>query len=363
MESTDALSILSAEGFTTPLGPTRPPARRRVDSVDDIFSRLRQGDRGALSRAITLVESARESDQVLASDLLDRALPLTGLSVRVGITGSPGVGKSTLIEALGMHIVGQGKKLAVLTVDPSSPSTHGSILGDKSRMAELSAHPNAYIRPSPSGCRLGGVANQTREAIQMCEAARFDVVFIETVGVGQSEIEVRNMVDCFLLLALSGAGDELQGIKRGIMEMADVIGLTKADGDNRLRAEVAAGQIERALMLLPPDPMGRRAKVQLCSAKDRTGIDTIWESISQFVDEDKANGRFDWRRGNQAVTWMEELVHQSLLAAWLRREDIKQATQSLADAVRELRTTPRSAANHLLGIVQTDLRSKSIRFE
>jgi len=351
MESSDALSIMSAEGFITPLGPTKPPPRRRIENPEEIFSRLRQGDRGALSRAITLVESSREADQEFAADLLDRALPLCGNSIRVGITGSPGVGKSTLIETLGMHVVDQGSRLAVLTVDPSSPSTHGSILGDKSRMAELSAHDRAYIRPSPSGCRLGGVANQTREAIQLCEAANFDVVFVETVGVGQSEIEVRGMVDCFLLLALSGAGDELQGIKRGIMEMADVIALTKADGDNKLRAEVAAGQIERALMLLPPDPEGRRASVQLCSAKERTGIAGLWDNVTKFVGEDRASGRFDWRRGKQAVTWMEELVHQSLLAAWLRREDVKLATIALAADVQSGHITPRRAADQLVAMI------------
>jgi len=350
MESSDALSILTAEGFTTPLGPTRLPAKRRTDSPEQLLSRLRQGDRGALSRAITLVEGAKDSDQAMASELLDRSLPFSGNSIRVGITGSPGVGKSTLIETLGMYVVGLGSKLAVLTVDPSSPSTHGSILGDKSRMPELSAHPHAYIRPSPSGGRLGGVAHQTREAIQLCEAARFDVVFVETVGVGQSEVEVHGMVDCFLLLALSGAGDELQGIKRGIMEMADVIALTKVDGDNKLRAEVAAGQIERALMLLPPDPHGRRAAVKMCSAKERIGIDDLWASVTTFVDEDKASGRFDWRRGQQSVTWMKELVQQSLLASWLRREDIKQATEKLSSAVQDSKMTPRRAAIELLAI-------------
>lgn len=353
MEATDALSILPAEGFTTPLGPARPPAKRRIESVDELFSRLRQGDRGALSRSITLVESSKDSDQALAAELLDRSLPLSGNSIRVGITGSPGVGKSTLIETLGMFVVGLGFRLAVLTVDPSSPSTHGSILGDKSRMPDLSASANAYIRPSPSGGRLGGVAHQTREAIQLCEAARFDVIFVETVGVGQSEIEVRGMVDCFLLLALSGAGDELQGIKRGIMEMADLIALTKADGDNRLRAEVAAGQIERALMLLPADPVGRRASVKLCSAKDRTGIDELWSALRKFVDEDKLNGRFEWRRGKQAVTWMEEIVRQTLLASWLRRKDVRLASESLAKSVQGSKITPRRAAAELLAMIDS----------
>jgi len=351
MDSSGALSIKSAEGFITPLGPTSPAARRKLDSVDDLFSRLRQGDRGALSRAITLVESSKASDQVLASDLLDRTLSVTGQSIRVGITGSPGVGKSTMIEALGMYVVGQGSRIAVLTVDPSSPSTHGSILGDKSRMAQLSVHPNAYIRPSPSGGRLGGVANQTREAIQLCEAAGFDVIFVETVGVGQSEIEVRGMVDCFLLLALAGAGDELQGIKRGIMEMADVIALTKADGDNRVRAEVAAGQLERALMLLPPDPQGRRASVILCSAIEQTGIENLWTSVRKYIEEDRISGRFDWRRGRQAVSWMEELVHQSLIEAWMRREDVQSAIASLSAAVHDAQTTPRRAAQQLLSLV------------
>lgn len=351
MESSDGLSIKSAEGFTTPLGPTRLPPPRRSESVEDLFSRLRQGDRGALGRAITLVESSRESDQALASALLDRTLPVSGNSVRIGITGSPGVGKSTLIETLGMHVVERGSSLAVLTVDPSSPSTFGSILGDKSRMSRLSANEKAYIRPSPSGGRLGGVAHQTREAIQLCEAAGFDVVFVETVGVGQSEIEVRGMVDCFLLLALSGAGDELQGIKRGIMEMADVIGLTKADGENRLRAEVAAGQLERALMFLPADQQGRRASVILCSAIENTGVSELWERVCQFIGEDQSSGLFRWRRGKQAVTWMEELVHQSLLAAWTRRADVQRVMESLSSSVQRGETTPRRAASDLLALI------------
>ncbi|MDR3688675.1 MAG: methylmalonyl Co-A mutase-associated GTPase MeaB [Fimbriimonas sp.] len=353
MESADALSILSAEGFVTPLGPTKPPARRQRDSVDDLFIRLRGGDRGALSRAITLVESAKESDQELASELLDRALPVSGKSVRVGITGSPGVGKSTLIDALGSYVVGRKAHLAVLTVDPSSPSTRGSILGDKSRMATLSAHPNAYIRPSPSGGHLGGVAHQTREAMLLCEAAGFDVIFVETVGVGQSEIDVRDMVDCFLLLALAGAGDELQGIKRGIMEMADVIALTKVDGDNRTRAEVAAGQLERALMLLPADPLGRRASVNLVSAVERKGIGDLWGQIEKYVDEDKAKGRFEWRRGTQAVTWMEDMVHRALIGAWLRRPEVQSATEALSAEVRSGEKTPRRAAIELFAIARS----------
>ncbi len=336
-----------------PQGPTRPPARRSSTSPAELFAKLRQGDRGALSRGITLVESSKESDQVLASELLDLALPHSGGSIRVGITGSPGVGKSTLIESLGKLVVGCGHRLAVLTVDPTSPSTHGSILGDKSRMPELSVDPNAYIRPSPTGGRLGGVANQTRESMLLCEAGGFDVVFVETVGVGQSEIEVRGMVDCFLLLTLSGAGDELQGIKRGIMEMANVIALTKVDGDNRLRAEVAAGQLERALMLLPPDAQGRRAPVKLCSSRERTGIQELWDAVTQFVDEDRTNGLFDRRRGDQAVTWMEEMVHQSLMASWLHRDDVMTAFFKLSASVRHGRATPRRAAAELIGMIRS----------
>ncbi len=353
MKDTDALSILSAKGFSTPLGPTRKPAKRQPETVASLFSKLTAGDRGALGRAITLVESHKESDQDRAAELLDLALPLSGNSVRVGITGSPGVGKSSLIEAMGLFIVEKGVKLAALAVDPSSPSTFGSILGDKSRMPNLAVHDRSFIRPSPSSGRLGGVANQTREVIQLCEAAGFGVIFVETVGVGQSEVEVRGMVDCFLLLAMAGAGDELQGIKRGIMEMADVIGLTKADGENRVRAEVAAGQLERALMMLPADQDGRRASVNLCSAVQKTGIEELWTAIQKYIQQDKDSGRFDWRRRRQSVTWMEDMIQQSLLSRWLKREDVRLALENLSKSVEQGAITPRRATQRLLDWVES----------
>lgn len=352
MKPTDALSVKSAEGLAAPAGLTGAPPRRRKESVGELLAGLKLGDRGALSRAITLVESAKPSDHRLASELLDRTLQVSESTVRVGITGAPGVGKSTLIEALGLHVVSRGSRLAVLTVDPSSASTHGSILGDKSRMARLSILDAAFIRPSPSGCRLGGVANQTREAIQLCEAAGFDVVFVETVGVGQSETEVRGMVDCFLLLAMAGAGDELQGIKRGIMELADLIALTKADGENHVRAEVAAGQIERALMLTPPNASGRRAHVRLCSALESSGISELWDDVRRVVDDDRASGRFTRRRRDQSIAWMHELVRQSILDAWLRRADVRTRLDALADAVGGGRVSARAAANELVSAVE-----------
>lgn len=271
-----------------------------------------KGDRSLLSQAITIIESASPQHQELAQDIIRDSLPHAGRSVRIGITGVPGVGKSTFIEALGTQITATGKKLAVLAIDPSSERSGGSILGDKTRMEGLSTHEHAFIRPSPTGGSLGGVARKTRETIVLCEAAGYEVIFIETVGVGQSETTVHSMVDFFLLLMLAGAGDELQGIKRGIMEMADLVAITKADGGNREKAERAGMEYTNALHLLPPSESGWSPKVLTCSSHDQTGINEIWQAVEEYVSFTRKNGYFNRRRSQQARYWMYEYIHESL---------------------------------------------------
>lgn len=349
-EASDALSV--KPGGLAPSLPPRSAPRRKPDlPVPELFSRLRQGDRGALSRGITLIESALPAHRPLAAELLDLAIQHSGRSLRVGISGVPGVGKSTLIETLGLHVLDTSeRRLAVLTIDPSSESSHGSILGDKSRMSRLSVHEQAYVRPSPTGGCLGGVAHQTREAIQLCEAAGCSVVFVETVGVGQSETAVHAMVDCFLLLTLAGAGDELQGIKRGIMEMADVIALTKCDGENRNRAKLAQGQLIRALMMFPASPDGSRPEVLLCSALERSGIAELWTSVQAFVGRRTASGWFDRRREDQSVAWMHDLVRRSFFDTWFEQPAVQELNHRLEREVRTGALTPRRAAEHLLEI-------------
>ncbi len=265
-----------------------------------------------LSRAITLAESRLASDQNLAEELLQQVLPKTGNSIRVGITGVPGVGKSTFIEALGKHLTSEGKRLAVLAIDPSSIRTQGSILGDKTRMDELARDENAFIRPTSTSTALGGVADHTREAILLCEAAGFDVVIVETVGVGQSEVNVRNMVDFFLLLMLGGAGDELQGIKKGIMEMADGVVITKADGDNRKRASQAQSDYQHALHLLPKAPSGWVPKVLITSALEKKGLKETWQMIEKYREFCTANGYFDQQRKDQNQAWFHESIENQL---------------------------------------------------
>lgn len=271
-----------------------------------------QRDRVVLSRAITLVESSLNEDQLLAEEVLTKILPYTGNSLRVGITGVPGVGKSTFIEAFGQHVLQQGYKLAVLTIDPSSQTSKGSILGDKTRMSALAGDRRAFIRPSPSGSTLGGVAAKTREAMLLCEAAGFDVVFVETVGVGQSETLVKGMVDFFLLLMLAGAGDELQGIKKGIIETADALVITKADGDNFDKAKRARKDYQNALHLMPLHENGWKPKVKLCSAIEKTGLVEVWEMILDFGEKMKASGHFDQNRTQQRLSWMHEHIKWSL---------------------------------------------------
>lgn len=321
--------------------------RRQRLSVDEYVDGILRGDRTILSRAITLVESNLPAHHVLAQEIIQRCLPLSGNSFRIGITGVPGVGKSSFIETLGMHVVEQGHKLAVLAIDPSSERTKGSILGDKTRMENLSSHPQAFIRPSPSAGSLGGVARKTREAIYLCEAAGYDIIFVETVGVGQSETTVHSMVDFFLLLALAGAGDELQGIKRGIMEMADAIVITKADGDNVNRALRAKTELQNALHFFPPSPSGWRPLVQTCSAHLKQGIDEIWQMIEDFQQQVQANGYFDLNRRQQAKFWIHQTLQEMLTHSLYQHHEMIKLIEKLEQEVLQGNITSFEAAQRL----------------
>ncbi len=311
---------------------------------------LAAGQRTVLSRAITLAESTLPADQALAQQVLAAALPRTGGALRIGITGVPGVGKSTFIEALGLYVVNTlSRRLAVLAVDPSSPRGGGSILGDKTRMPQLTAHPQAFIRPSPAGGSLGGVARATREALLLCEAAGYDVIFVETVGVGQSETTVHGMVDFFLLLLLAGAGDELQGMKRGIMELADALLITKADGGNEPAARRARQDYQNALHLFPPSASGWYPPVQLTSAVSGAGLPETWQLIEQYAAQTRANGFFTQRRQQQQVQWLREAIAQGLETRFYARAEVRAAMPGLEAAVMAGEVTPDAAAAQLLG--------------
>ena len=319
---------------------------------------LLAGDRASLARAITLVESRLPAHQVLAAELLSHLMPRTGGALRVGVTGVPGAGKSTFIEQLGLMLVGQGSRVAVLAVDPSSVRSGGSILGDKTRMSRLSTHPSAFIRPSPAAGTLGGVAAHTREAMLLCEAAGFDVVLVETVGVGQSETVVADMTDCLLLLALSGAGDELQGIKRGILELAEVIVVNKADDDNRESARRAAHELRQALRLVTPHGALWTPPVLTASARDGVGLDEVWAQVQAHRAALKQAGELAHRREEQAVRWMRELVEDLLRERFYGDAGVAAALPGLEAAVREGRLAPTRAAHALLaaGMVGHDLQ-------
>lgn len=322
--------------------------KRGIFSADDYLKGILDGDITLLSQAVTLVESNKPEHQKVAQEIIIRCLPHAGKSVRLGITGVPGAGKSTFIESLGKHITSQGGKLAVLAIDPSSERSKGSILGDKTRMEELSSDPNAYIRPSPAAGSLGGVARKTREIIVLCEAAGFNNIFIETVGVGQSETVVHSMVDFFLLIQIAGAGDELQGIKRGIMEMADTIVINKADGDNLERAELAAAQFRSALHLFPPTGSGWTPPVLTCSALENKGVSKIWETINEYVELTKENGFFKNRRHDQARYWMYETINETLRNNFYYNKQIKTKLPVFENLVLTDAISSFIAANELL---------------
>ena len=332
--------------------------RPKMHPVEYYVEGILQGNVTILSQAITLVESNNTSHYQQAQKVIEQCLPHSGNSMRLGITGVPGVGKSTFIEAMGLHLIGQGKKLAVLAIDPSSERSKGSILGDKTRMEKLSQESNAYIRPSPSAGTLGGVARKTREIIILCEAAGFSHIFIETVGVGQSEIAVHSMVDFFLLLMLAGAGDELQGIKRGIMEMADAITINKADGNNINKAKLARVGYQNALHLFPPTASTWEPKVLTCSAYTNAGIAEIWDMIEDYrtlVDE---NGYFERRRQEQAKYWMYESINEQLKSDFYQHPEIKSMLQGVEQEVLNDKKSSFVAAKHLLDHYFEALKNK-----
>lgn len=351
----DSSSLSMSEGVES--GPSiNPGYRDRRDSgekrlgADEYLEGIRQGDRTLLSRAITLVESRRPEDRELGQQIVEACLPHSGESVRVGITGVPGVGKSTFIETLGNHILEKGRRLAVLAIDPSSSRTKGSILGDKTRMQSLANHSSAYIRPSPTGGSLGGVARKTRETVFLCEAAGYDTVFIETVGVGQSETSVHSMVDFFLLLMLAGAGDELQGIKRGIMEMADMLAINKADNAPPESVNRSLREYKNALHLYPEPESGWPPKVTTCSALEGSGIPEIWEAVEDYLQTTRENGWFERKRNRQARHWMDETIRSRLMDDFHEHPAVKERYDNIRKAVLEGEMSSFRAASLLLDL-------------
>ncbi len=322
--------------------------RKQLLSAEEFTDGILKGNRTILSKAITLIESSLPAHSDLAQQILEKCIPYAGNSVRIGITGVPGVGKSSFIETLGLRLVRDFHKLAVLAIDPSSERSKGSILGDKTRMEELSAHSNAFIRPSPSAGSLGGVARKTRETIILCEAAGYDTIFVETVGVGQSETAVHSMVDFFLLLMLAGAGDELQGIKRGIMEMADAIAITKADGENISRAGRARAEFTNALHLFPPSESGWIPRVITCSSKTGEGISEVWDNLLEYIGLTKSNGYFERNRKDQASYWMYETINQSLRDSFYHDNRIQKLLHRFEKLVIKGEITPFAPAKALL---------------
>ena len=344
-------------GLTVNKGVSQPPVvnpylrtrRRRVlPTSGELVEGILKGDITTLARAVTLVESLSPDHQVIAQEVIEKCLPHSGKSRRIGITGVPGAGKSTSIDVFGLHVLRNGGKLAVLAIDPSSERTKGSILGDKTRMEKLSIHPDAFIRPSPSAGSLGGVARKTRETIVLCEAAGFNNIFVETVGVGQSETAVHSMVDFFLLIQLAGTGDELQGIKRGIMEMADGIVINKADGDNIQRAQLAQTQFRSALHLFPPTASGWSPEVLTYSGYFELGIPEVWDMIDRYFAFVDANGYFERKRSEQARYWMYETIDEQLRAHFYNNPEIERMLAEREERVLTNRQSSFTAARDIL---------------
>lgn len=341
VESNDSINPRSLEEFK---------GKKKQLTLQNYLDGIQQGNRTVLSQAITLIESTKPSHQELAQDIIEECLPQTGNSIRIGVTGVPGVGKSTFIESLGNIITENGRKLAVLAIDPSSTRTRGSILGDKTRMETLANNPDAFIRPSPTAGSLGGVARKTRETIYLCEAAGYDTIFIETVGVGQSETAVHSMVDFFLLLMLAGAGDELQGIKRGIMEMADLIAINKIDSSSQKQVQQAVREYKNALHLYPPAQSGWDPKVTTCSALEQTDISDIWDIILDYMTATKENGYFENQRNRQAKYWMYESINNRLQDVFYNNPKIQKRLKEVEQKVLKGEMSSFKAAQNLLDL-------------
>jgi LAO/AO transport system kinase len=330
--------------------------RKHLPSVEELLKGIGDGDQTLLARAITLVESLKKEDASLANRIVEGCISKKKESYRIGITGVPGVGKSTFIETLGINLLEQGNRVAVLAVDPSSSQNRGSILGDKTRMPLLAKHPNAFVRPSPAGNSLGGVARTTRETIILCEAAGFNIILVETVGVGQSEIAVHSMVDFFLLLKLAGAGDELQGIKRGIIEMADAIAINKADGDNVERARSAGEDFKRALQLYPPKENGWKPQVKLCSALQNKGMVTLWDMMQTYLNGVRQSGHLEQKRKLQNRDWLHQTIEEQLKRDFYGNKKIKSKLETLTQQVMDYEISPFKAAEILLQLQKKELK-------
>ena len=355
-ENSDEYKGLTVNSGVISPGSVNPYLKRKERptlSVQDYVDGIVKGNVTVLSQAVTLVESLKPEHQAIAQEVIEKCLPYAGNSVRIGISGVPGAGKSTSIDAFGLHVLKDGGKLAVLAIDPSSERTKGSILGDKTRMERLAVHPKAFIRPSPSAGSLGGVARKTRETIVLCEAAGFDKIFVETVGVGQSETAVHSMVDFFLLIQLAGTGDELQGIKRGIMEMADGIIINKADGDNAPKAELAANSFRNALHLFPPSESGWTPKVLTYSGFYEYRIKEVWDMVWEYIDFVKQNGYFQYRRNEQAKYWMYETINESLKNGFYNDPEISALLSDYEAQVLGGQQTSFAAARRLLDLYRS----------
>ena len=345
-----ALSVTDGVADQPIVNPYFVKKRRRRLTTDEYVAGILEGNITILSQAITLIESNNPDNYAQAQEIIERCLPYAGKSVRIGITGVPGAGKSTWIEAVGNMVTSLHHKLAVLAIDPSSERSGGSILGDKTRMETICNNPDVFIRPSPSAGSLGGVARKTRETVVLCEAAGFDVIFIETVGVGQSETAVHSMVDMSLLLQISGAGDELQGIKRGIMEMADLMVITKADGENKVKAEVARRQFQNALQLFPTPESDWKAKVYTCSSLEGVGLEEIWKGVEEYVEHIKSNGYFQHHRNEQNKYWMYESINEALKSHFYLNPEIEDRIADVEERVLSAKLSSFIAAKELLDI-------------
>jgi LAO/AO transport system kinase len=330
-------------------------ASHQLLDLDTYYNGILQSNRMVLGKAITLIESTLPEHQQLAQAIIEKCLPHSGNSIRIGITGVPGVGKSTFIETLGTMLTNQGNKLAVLAIDPSSQRSKGSILGDKTRMESLSANPGAFIRPSPAAGTLGGVARKTRETLILCEAAGYNVIFIETVGVGQSETAVHDMVDFFLLLMLAGAGDELQGIKRGIMEMADAVVINKAEAGNLQKALLAKSQLENALHYFPPSDSGWKPIVEVCSALNNTGIDNVWQIVTDYLAFTKSNNYFEKRRKSQDRSIMMNTIEDSLMFHFRQNKKVAVLMKEIEAGLNEQKFSAYVAAQKLVDFYLKDM--------